>query len=1194
MCVMGGDPEEIAVACSSYCVFVYQTTGRLQGTLKGHRSRVNQVVANSLRGMLLTCSEDACILWQLSNWSRLRSLFGEKNGFTSAQFTPSGRSILTCFSHGELYQWSLHNFSLEKTLTHAQGLMFTAITGLHTNSGDYCVGAGFDARLTIWESEGPAAPIGHIALQSQKVTQLVAIAGGKVIALGSAGGVEVADVRERTVKPIPVGDSKAVAIYADGKGGKMVAIDTSGAVRLFLGPNASQETVTIRPASTASVKSSVAKSVSSEKNDEAEVQIMSEKERQELEQTNPSDLRLKDLRNLLQKYGEFPDKYRLSIWQTILQLPNNEDSFAKLAGKGIHPAYSTLNEKYPIKSQKLFAQLQRTLSEMSYWSEVFAEAEVLPGIAFPIVALAGGQETVCFELLASLFLNWLQHWFEFFPNPPVSYIQACSLVLSRLDSQLSAHLQTLASNPGQVFWPLLSSLLTEVLTKEEWIVMMDHLVMEWEQPLLLLHFVTQYLLSYKSTLLSIRSPDDLSHFLHKQNPCRVVKLMKKARTALQRLDLNHDLPIQFSRRVPLLQGSYPTFTGYPQFEVNFQAEVRARIRQETDEALRKQNYLDDLASHMTDLEEKERQYRSQQEALLQLDHDRRTTAALSTAATLQEKRQIDQELRSKRLQQLRQVQGTIERSLDSQLEARKAELMRLEQEIANRRQQDQYFLEKKVQDEAVARLEFQSAQKLYELTRGRSMDDEQRKIREQIDVWKREQELKERLLHDQWALEDEERRLKLETIKERKLKEMESLTLANDRKKLEMQQQLQELEKEVRAQDVIRERKLRTIQEEEALRTAEALEKLTKAQTVVQQEEQMHFKTILAEERRAAERKTRERLELLEMERRKQTGEMQELEGEIEMLQKRQQRIEVEDRLAELRHEQEMKTLAEERQVQEMLLRIDEERRVKVQLEREMRMKEDELREKTEFQQVLRETEDRVLREERARFEEQRAELRRQQEEEESAKANAHNLKMETIIREREKQLLELTQARRQAQYPPPPEPQYPLPEEGRSRSAQISRVEESRSRGEEPRRDSPSYRDDLMHDTFSRNDEAGRFVRAEDDPSAGSPPHRSLSPGEEGERLVSHHDSEHKKQLRHVSSPGSYSVSSSYVSESSHVESYSSEVSGTPPLPDHYESSYSSELSSHTNSVTDSSGMSWSRSERSPAGEPVRRSHYY
>ena len=43
------------------------------------------------------------------------------------------------------------------------------------------------------------------------------------------------------------------------------------------------------------------------------------------------------------------DKYRVLVWQSLLQLPGNTAAYQALASRGIHPAYENLGQSYPLK-----------------------------------------------------------------------------------------------------------------------------------------------------------------------------------------------------------------------------------------------------------------------------------------------------------------------------------------------------------------------------------------------------------------------------------------------------------------------------------------------------------------------------------------------------------------------------------------------------------------------------------------------------------------------------------------------------------------------------------------------------------------------------------------------------------------------------------------------------------------------------
>ncbi len=50
---------------------------------------------------------------------------------------------------------------------------------------------------------------------------------------------------------------------------------------------------------------------------------------------------------------------RMFVWRSMLCLPENHAAYSSLTDKGLHSAYLTLNDKYPIKSHKLQRGLQR-------------------------------------------------------------------------------------------------------------------------------------------------------------------------------------------------------------------------------------------------------------------------------------------------------------------------------------------------------------------------------------------------------------------------------------------------------------------------------------------------------------------------------------------------------------------------------------------------------------------------------------------------------------------------------------------------------------------------------------------------------------------------------------------------------------------------------------------------------------------
>jgi hypothetical protein len=133
------------------------------------------------------------------------------------------------------------------------------------------------------------------------------------------------------------------------------------------------------------------------------------------------------LRAILDTFGEFPPKYRLTIWRTLLRLPHNRVAYGALRTRGTHPAFATLPSRCPGVPPRALARLARTCSALAWWSPVFAECEALPAMAFPFVSLFGPDDVGAFEATASIFINVLPGWFEMFPNPPMHVISVAEV-----------------------------------------------------------------------------------------------------------------------------------------------------------------------------------------------------------------------------------------------------------------------------------------------------------------------------------------------------------------------------------------------------------------------------------------------------------------------------------------------------------------------------------------------------------------------------------------------------------------------------------------------------------------------------------------------------------------------------------------------------------------------------------------------
>lgn len=210
------------------------------------------------------------------------------------------------------------------------------------------------------------------------------------------------------------------------------------------------------------------------------------------------------------------------------------------------------------------------LSALAHWAAIFGETDYLPLLAFPFVKLFQNNPLICFEVVATVIgkwrpqcgtgwctdgpicsnliihpvgsftVNWCQHWFEYFPNPPLNVLNLAENVLAHHDKELLQHFVTcgvtsqvkdlcidscraiyLQTNIVQslthVFclqmyaWPLLETLFSEVLMREEWLKLFDNVFSN--HPSFLLMAVVAYVTCCRTPLLLCTDKKDFEVLL---------------------------------------------------------------------------------------------------------------------------------------------------------------------------------------------------------------------------------------------------------------------------------------------------------------------------------------------------------------------------------------------------------------------------------------------------------------------------------------------------------------------------------------------------------------------------------------------------------------------------------------------------------------------------------------------------------
>ena len=203
---------------------------------------------------------------------------------------------------------------------------------------------------------------------------------------------------------------------------------------------------------------------------------------------------LKDLRTFLKRHSVFPEAHRGVVYTYLLSLPKNVLAYDNLSKKGVHQAFHTLEQTFPLKSPVLGKKLGRVLSALAHHCPLFGDKSIVPFIAFPFVKLFEGDECLAFEMVLIFMMHWGQHLVENYPHPSTTLIEYSLQTLGLVDPELSQFFRAHDVRLGDYLWTSWTNLYTDLLPRTEWLLLFDHLVAYPEYPeLFILLAVTELL-----------------------------------------------------------------------------------------------------------------------------------------------------------------------------------------------------------------------------------------------------------------------------------------------------------------------------------------------------------------------------------------------------------------------------------------------------------------------------------------------------------------------------------------------------------------------------------------------------------------------------------------------------------------------------------------------------------------------------
>ncbi|NWY92006.1 TBC31 protein, partial [Loxia curvirostra] len=704
---------EFLVALADYSVKCFDTgTQELVSWMRGHESSVSSISVHGSGKYAITTSTDTAQLWDLDTFQRIRKLNVRQSvGIQKVFFLPLSNTIFSCFKDNSVFAWEFDTLHCKYQLSPpVEGSVLFYKVFAVTRDGRTLVAGGKSNHLHLWCLE--LKQLIRIIQMPEKVRAVRHLEflpdsfdGGSNQVLGVLSQDNIMRfINIETCKLLfDIGSpEEGISTAVISPNGQYIAsVMENGSLNIYSVQALTQEgnkpppftfkVVEDGPKYTSEANKLITKVTSGRskgpwKSKQSKIQsrMLKLQENTSLENKEnelPGGLNKKRLQALLKGFGEYPAKYRMFVWRSLLQLPENHLAFSSLIDRGIHSAFVNIQKEYPIKSGKLLRVLQRTLSALAHWSAIFAETPYIPLLAFPFVKLFQNNQLICFEVVATVVVNFCQHWFEYFPNPPVNVLGMMENVLAHHDKELLQHL-TKYNVTSQVYaWPLLETLLSEVLTREEWLKAFDNIFSN--HPSYFLMIVIAYVICSRAPLLHCNQAADFEYFFHHRNNVDINVVIKEAYHLMEATPLDIHPQHMLDDFTPLTKGQYPVFNKYPMFVMNYQAQKWEKIRQDEIEYLRERQLAHESEAKAQEQNAEDEAWYQKQKLLQEADEQRQKI--LLEEEKLAEQRQrlavVKRELEVKELQLL---DASRRRFLNYQQDQLQTELKHLNDEIARK------------------------------------------------------------------------------------------------------------------------------------------------------------------------------------------------------------------------------------------------------------------------------------------------------------------------------------------------------------------------------------------------------------------------------------------------------------------------------------------------------------------------------
>lgn len=353
------------------------------------------------------------------------------------------------------------------------------------------------------------------------------------------------------------------------------------------------------------------------------------------------------------------------------------------------------------------------LSSLSWWCPALSVLSYLPNYIFPFICLFVNDEITAFEVIISIFLCFSGDWLNSYPHPPLAVLGRFANILRICDPVLMKYYEDNDINPITYCWPLFESLCSEVLTKNEWLKLWDHLVSDFPNNTLLDSFILAYNVANHYTIMTLNK-EELEQFFEKQNPIDINHLIKlmyeinnkyfKADNGSKYIpDVSIFAPNNFNilKYLPLRAGIYPIFDVYPQGIINFQIEERRRIAEEHVIMELKKHQMEDLQAKADRLQNEYNQLKSIEKTIDENETMKLQSMKDDMKKRLKEMEQIDHDLMEKKLSNVLYQEELLKQDNLRRKKQRDTEREMMDKVVNNSKDLNEYYMKKKQEEEAI-------------------------------------------------------------------------------------------------------------------------------------------------------------------------------------------------------------------------------------------------------------------------------------------------------------------------------------------------------------------------------------------------------------------------------------------------------------------------------------------------------------